>query len=88
LAREAATTNLARLRDEVRVQLEVATQRLSQSAIDSQAWLSTGEALKTACSRLASAIHCLLEWDEPTDAYVDLDPSRDRSRRDYRRWLL
>lgn len=61
---------------------ETATERIS----DSEAWFTLSEKLERACSRLASATHCLHEWAEPDDATADIDKSRRWKRRDVTLW--
>lgn len=41
--------------------------------VESDAWFMLGELLQRACTRLASATHCLSEWAEPDDAHADID---------------
>jgi hypothetical protein len=73
-AHTAAVQEIERFRASLRASLEQAAQALdAQQPPHSDAWLELGETLQRACRRVASASHCLYEWDEPVDARADLD---------------
>lgn len=70
----AAGQEIERFRDSLRERLAEAARLLdADTPPHSDAWLELGEELQRACRRLASASHCLYEWDEPDDARADVD---------------
>jgi hypothetical protein len=73
-ARTAAARELERFRRLARERLECGEALLdADPPPHSDAWLELAEELQRACRRLASASHCLYEWDEPDDAHADID---------------
>jgi hypothetical protein len=73
-ARTAAGEEIARFRDGLQTTLQDAAALLdAPTPPHSDAWLALGERLRAASWRVASASHCLYEWDEPDDAHADAD---------------
>ncbi len=85
-ARETAKERISGYRSDVRALLREAAAALATDTTDSEAWFALGEKLERACSRLASATHCLHEWAEPDDATADIDKSKRWMRRDVTLW--
>ena len=52
----------------------------------SEEWFKLGRRLDRHMRRVASAIHCLHEWAEPSDDVADMEGRRERGRRSYRAW--
>jgi hypothetical protein len=73
-AHTAAAQELERFRRLARERLERGEALLdADPPPHSDAWLELAEELQRACRRLASASHCMYEWDEPDDARADID---------------
>ncbi len=73
-ARTTAAQELERFRRRLRERLQQAAALLdADPPPHSDAWLELAEELQRGCRRLASASHCLYEWNEPDDARADLD---------------
>jgi hypothetical protein len=73
-ARTAAGCELERFRASLSEGLAEAYGLLDAgSAAHSDAWLALGERLQRDARRLASAVHCLYEWSEPSDDRADVD---------------
>jgi hypothetical protein len=71
--RELAAGRVDEFRDHLRDVLVEANAALGAAALDSDAWFEMSERLQRASWRLASAIYCLREWAEPSDAKADTD---------------
>jgi DNA-binding PadR family transcriptional regulator len=88
-AREAASQQIASIREEVRAALLEASTLIQADPYGySEAWFDLSEQLRDGCWRLASATYCLSEWTEPDDASVDVDNATTtrRGRRELLRW--
>jgi hypothetical protein len=73
-ARRCAGQEIERFRASLRERLLAATRALDEpEPPHSDVWLELAEELQRACRRLASASHCLYEWQEPDDARADVD---------------
>jgi hypothetical protein len=73
-ARTAAAQELERFRRLLRERMQQATALLDvDPPPHSDAWFELAEELQRGCRRVASASHCLYEWNEPDDASADLD---------------
>ncbi len=73
-ARTAAAQELERFRRLLRERLQQGAALLdADPPPHSDAWLELAEELQRGCRRVASASHCLYEWNEPDDASADLD---------------
>jgi hypothetical protein len=73
-ARTAAAQELERFRELLRERLEHGAALLdADPPPHSDAWFELAEELQRGCRRVASASHCLYEWNEPDDARADLD---------------
>lgn len=88
-ARAAARQRIAGFRSEVRGMLDEAVDLLeSDPDASSATWFKLADRLHDICWRLASAIYCLREWNEPDDSVADIDdaPYRQIGRRHTRGW--
>jgi DNA-binding PadR family transcriptional regulator len=88
-ARVAANERITEFRNHVRGLLDEARELLEAHPDESAAtWFEISDRLHTGSWRLASAIYCLHEWQEPTDSAADIDdaPYRQRGRRHTRGW--
>ena len=73
-ARAAAAQELERFSRLLRERLQHAAALLdADPPPHSDAWLELAEELQRGCRQVASASHCLYEWNEPDDARADLD---------------
>jgi hypothetical protein len=82
LARTAAAQEIERFRVGLRERLRDAAELLdARPAAASDAWLELADELQRGCRRLASASHCLYEWQEPDDARADVDTHVDAADR-------
>jgi hypothetical protein len=77
-ARELAAGCVDEFRDHLRDVLAEANAALGAAGLDSDAWFEMSERLQRASWRLASAVYCLHEWPEPSDAHADEDPASRR----------
>ena len=85
-AQSLASEQLAEFRDELSDALEEGKSLLFAPERSSEAWFLLGKRLEEACSRIGTAMHCLYEWAEPTDAAADVDEDYRRGRRNMWRW--
>ena len=70
--------SIERFRADARAQIERGARMLDdETPGPSDAWLELAEALRRSCWRVASASHCLYEWEEPEDARADVDERED-----------
>jgi hypothetical protein len=76
-ARSAASEEIGRFRRGLQELLDTTAALLADPSTGSDAWLERGEQLRRACRVLASATHCLHEWEEPEDAVADIDRRAD-----------
>lgn len=77
-ARTAAAQEIQRFRARLRERLDSGARLLdAHPPPHSDDWLALGEDLRQDCRRLASATHCLREWQEPPDSRADLDERSD-----------
>ncbi len=85
-SRATAGERISEFREQVYLLLDDAAALLADDSADSDAWFVLGERLQRSCSQLASATHCLHEWEEPNDDSADVDAHPRRGRRNMRLW--
>jgi hypothetical protein len=79
-ARSEATEQIEGIRARLGDELRLALAQLADGG-DSPAWYETGERLSCECRRLAGALFCLNDWEEPDDEHPDRDYESETNRR-------